>query len=49
MLVAPDVFAQSEETGTVTLLRVTVAGADLDAARDAESLCPVGAITVLEQ
>lgn len=45
VLTAPEVFDQSEEDGTVRLLRQP--GADQEAAvRDAVDLCPSGAISL---
>lgn len=44
-LVAPDVFDQDDD-GIVLLLQDAPEGADLDAARKAERLCPARAITI---
>lgn len=48
-LVAPDVFDQDDEDGTVTLLRAEPPGERLAAVRRAVLQCPSGAIRLTEQ
>ncbi len=46
--VAPDLFDQGEEDGVVVLLQSEPPESLVDAAREAESLCPANAISVVE-
>ncbi|GAA1301649.1 ferredoxin [Saccharothrix xinjiangensis] len=47
-LTDPDVFDQDEGDGTVLLLEPSPTGAHAEAAREAEHLCPAGAIKVVD-
>jgi ferredoxin len=46
--VAPELFDQDEQNGTVVLLQAEPPASLVEAAREAESLCPANAITVIE-
>ena len=46
--VAPDLFDQQEDDGLVIVLQAQVPPALVDAAREAEGLCPAGAIAVVD-
>lgn len=48
-LTAPELFDQREEDGLVVVLQPSPPAALHAAAKEAESLCPSGAIRVLEQ
>ncbi|MEU8249355.1 (4Fe-4S)-binding protein [Nonomuraea sp. NPDC048916] len=47
VLTAPEVFDQSEDDGTVVLLRPSPPADQQDAARRAVGLCPSGALSVV--
>jgi ferredoxin len=48
VLTAPEVFDQDEEDGRVVLLQSEPGAEHHDVVRQAERLCPSGAITVLD-
>jgi ferredoxin len=48
VLIAPEVFDQSEDDGTVLLLEETPGPDRWDRVREAAFVCPSGAITVTE-
>lgn len=49
VLTAPEVFDQSEEDGTVRLLRRVPLAEQEEAVRDAVDLCPSGAVALLRE
>jgi ferredoxin len=48
VLAAPSVFDQSDEDGTVVLLSDRVDDAHADAIREAVTLCPSGALSLVD-